>query len=282
MAPISPAEANRLYYAETAEQYNSEERCANLPILRDWLRSMIERAAALLDGNPEILDLGGGAGNAAELLTDLGVEPLVVDISPQMLSIWQAKARARGRVPRTVLADIDAFISSDGRSWDLIVLSSVLHHLIDPTATLDAVALRVKPGGMILTAFDPLPADGIDRFLGRSDYALWLARHRPLHFGRAVSRRLRTRFVGSSEPNLGALAEVHAFTGVPCSEMIRNLRRQGFEILAYEQRIDARCRPLGLLRQWLRRPTTFSLLARRMSQPSPQSQAATADADRAG
>ena len=82
------------------------------------------------------------------LLLGMGLEPMVLDISPHMLERWERKAQELGHAPRTELGTIEGFLSADDRHWNLIIFSSVLHHLEDPIdALLAAGASPRDPAG---------------------------------------------------------------------------------------------------------------------------------------
>ena len=170
------------------------EFCGGDAAPRRQLQAAITQALALIDKpEPKVLDAGGGTGNASLILHELGIGTVIVDASPEMLAQWEAKARSRGIEPATQVADLETFFHEDARTWDLIVISSVLHHLADPAAMLVAAAGRLEPGGAIVTIFDPLSVNRTGGFLRRLDYGCWIAIHAPLTLGAAVMRRVRAR-----------------------------------------------------------------------------------------
>src|SRR5690242_5603457 len=133
---LTASEANRLFYADLAAEYDRTERCAFTPGERAKLRGALERALERVGPTPTALDAGGGTGNASSILVELGVEPLVVDVSPEMLAVWRAKATALGHEPHTEASGLEEFLDEGDESWDLIVFSSVLHHLEEPLRVL--------------------------------------------------------------------------------------------------------------------------------------------------
>src|SRR5436305_427810 len=57
---LTASEANRLFYADLAPEYDGTERCAFTPGERTKLRGALERALGLVGSDPRALDAGGG------------------------------------------------------------------------------------------------------------------------------------------------------------------------------------------------------------------------------
>jgi SAM-dependent methyltransferase len=218
--------------------------------------------------DPRALDAGGGTGNAASLLLELGVNPLVVDISPEMLEIWRRKSAALGRRARTEAAELEEYLlRSNGENWDLIVFSSVLHHLEDPTRVLELASRRLAPGGAILTLFDPTPATRGLRLLRKVDWAIWALLHYPRRALALLGARI-LRAAGDKSPELriGRRAERHAYQGIDDRQLAASMSANGLEVLNHTRTCDAR---YGIVRLALRLaslPSTFSLLMRKPPQ----------------
>jgi SAM-dependent methyltransferase len=257
-------EANRLFYADLAAEYDRTERCAFSPGERSKLRRAIERALREAGSAPRALDAGGGTGNAASILLELGVNPLIVDISPEMLAVWRAKAAGLGREPRTKVAELEEFLREDTDTWDLIVFSSVLHHLEEPDRVLELATARLAPGGVILTMFDPTLGTRALRALRKADWAIWAVLHYPRRALELVRGRLRrARGDRSVELQVGRRAERHAYQGLPDDELVATMSSRGMEILEHSRTFDARYLLVRLAMRALSRPSTFSLLLRR-------------------
>ena len=97
MPAIRTADANRLLYAEAADGYDSSEHCIAQAGVRRLLEELLDRAiAASGSPSPRALDACGGTGNVSELLARRGVATTLVDVSPQMLALWRAKAARIG------------------------------------------------------------------------------------------------------------------------------------------------------------------------------------------
>lgn len=263
MSELSTPEANRLLYAEHASSYDETEHCIAHERVRSHLDALLEKAVATIGSDaPRVLDACGGTGNVSELLAADGIATTVVDLSPEMLAGWSAKAEQLGVHAETIVSEIEPFLNEDGREWDLIVFSSALHHLDDYVAVARLAASRLAPGGVLVSAYDPVLAD--DRgtlFMRRFDYLLSLALH-PRHLRAAMHRR-REAQGGTGEVNYGAQAELHALTGVDDEAIVSALRGDGLEIVEHRRYAMQRYRLSEWLSRAANRPTTFHLIARR-------------------
>jgi 2-polyprenyl-3-methyl-5-hydroxy-6-metoxy-1,4-benzoquinol methylase len=260
---LSPPEANRLFYASEAERYDQTEYCVRSPEAGERLRGVLQLATATLAPDANVLDAGGGSGNAASLLVRWGFNPVVVDVSPEMLSIWERKAQVLGVAPRAERAALDEFFATDDRRWDLVVFSSVLHHLPDPVETLKAAVQRLSPNGQIVTIFDPRKAARTGKVLRQLDYLLWMVRH---DLGRVFTvgrRHIRTRrAVGDTSERLGELAELHAVTGLDDDAISEEMRKAGCQVVLHARYYQARHRAIRAIGRISRTPTGFAFVFR--------------------
>lgn len=258
---LTAAEANRLVYASYAERYDDVEPCAANAANRAILRTQLDRALEHCQEPRLVLDAGGGTGNAAAILAERGINPTVVDVSTEMLARWRSKASRLGLEPKTVQMPLESFFDADSERWDLIVFSSVLHHLEYPAEVLAAAAGRLARGGVLVTSFDPTLAGRVDRTLRRFD---WVS-HALLHHPRAVWHSIRSRVYGRGDPHaqIGRIAERHAATGLDHRELVGALQRSGLEIVACDLFFQTRWRSVAPILRWLRRPSMFAITARR-------------------
>jgi 2-polyprenyl-3-methyl-5-hydroxy-6-metoxy-1,4-benzoquinol methylase len=263
------ADANRLLYADLAGEYDHSEHCIAQAGVRQLLDGLLDRAIAALPAErraaPRVLDACGGTGNVSDLLARRGITTTLADVSPQMLARWRDKAAQLGVEADTVEGEIDSFLASDGREWDLIVFSSALHHLDDYVAVSTLAASRLAPGGVLVTAFDPIRTDDrLTHRLRRFDYLLHLA-SRPRSLAAAVARKARRR--NSGGVNYGDIAEKHALEGVDDASIVAALEADGIEILEHRRYACQRYRLTERIIRATRRSTTFHLIARK---PGPQ------------
>ena len=259
---MSVAEANRRFYATTAELYDRTEGCVVEPRLRAQLRQALERAVTELPDGARALDACGGSGNVSLMLFELGIVPLTVDISREMLAIYERKARALGVEPRTHVAEIDEFLRGTKESFDLIVFSSALHHLEDYTETLELACDRLAPGGVLLTAFDPTEAGGLLRAVRRLDYVAHVVVRTPRRALRLIAGRLRRR-EKAVPPSAGARAERHAAGGIDDLALADFFRTRGLTVLSHSRLYDGRFRVTRLALRIARAPSSFGFLVQR-------------------
>lgn len=101
-----------------------------------------------------VLDLGGGTGRAARVLSD---STLVLDGSNPML------AEARSRDLQTVQGDV-RHLPLHGESVDGVVSVDAVHHFPEVPAVIEEAARVLRPGGaLVIREFDPTTIRG--RFL---------------------------------------------------------------------------------------------------------------------
>lgn len=259
MSGLTPTEANRLFYASRANEYDTTEFCVNNPLCKRKLRDALEHALPNLPKDAKVLDAGGGSGNACAFLIEQGFAPYLVDVSREMVAVWERKARLRGYEPRCEVTPLEDFFATDGRRWDLIVFSSVLHHLEDPAELLELAARRLEPGGFIVTVFDPLELRRAGVALRKLDYLVWLITHSARELPRLVAQRLRSRARAVTEENVGAVAEYHAVTGLNDREITTRLTDAGLVVVGHERTYDARYPFIRWLAELMRMPTSFSM-----------------------
>lgn len=259
---MSAAEANRVFYADYASKYDSVEHCATKAAPRQFLSELLGRAiGACSTVEPRTLDACGGTGNVSELLARRGISTTVADISPEMLSVWEAKASQLGVVNETVVARIDDFLTEDERLWDLIVFSSALHHMDDYVEVAGLAADRLAPGGVVVTVHDPTPPSGATvSILRRFDYLLSLALD-PRALLAAFGRKSRAR--RKDGVNVGAIAERHVAGGVDDEAVIRRFEQGGLEVVEHRRYADERYRLTESILRAMRLTTTFHLIARK-------------------
>ncbi len=260
---LSAAEANRRFYEAKAAEYEATEYCTFGEQPQHQLRNLLARAMAAANSPRRVLDAGGGSGNASIQLAALGVEPVLVDVSTAMARRWIEKARRLGIEPRVEIASLEDFFAADGREWDLIVFSSVLHHIEDPTSLMLSAAGRLAPGGTIATIFDPLSSTPMRGLIRRLDYLLWILRNSPASLPPIVARRVGIGKEKGAGDSLGTMAERHAMTGLDDDALVGALADRGLEVVMHERSYHARLGAMRALARILRTPTNFSLVVRR-------------------
>ena len=262
---LTAAEANRRFYAQFARTYHATEECVVDERLQARLQQALARAVAALPAQPNVLDACGGSGNASLILHSLGVTPTTIDVSREMLLVYEETARARGLEPVTEVAEIEAYLEREDRQWDLIVFSSALHHLDNYERTLQFAAARLARGGMLMTIFDPTPARTLERRVRRLEYLVHVVIRMPQRLPVLVARRLarlaRVRDTDGSE--LGERAELHALEGIDDFALRALFERLGLEIVAHERTYEGRFGVTRAVYRALDRPSSFHFLVRR-------------------
>jgi S-adenosylmethionine-dependent methyltransferase len=260
---ITAAEANRRFYRQYAERYDEVECCAASGAERRWLADRIDRSLRAIPRDPvRVLDAGGGTGTASSILLDRGLEPVLVDVSPEMLAEWTRKSALRGRAARTINEPLERFFQTAQEPWDLIVFSSVLHHLEDAALVLGAAAGRLARGGVILTAHDPTRADRLTRSLRRVDWTAYAFVHDRRMLAASAMARLRSaRSVQSV--HVGRKAERHAVDGLDETRLAATLAAAGLEVLEVDRQAAARHALVRAALRLFRRSSNFSILAQR-------------------
>jgi ubiquinone/menaquinone biosynthesis C-methylase UbiE len=262
MARLSTAEANRLFYAQVADTYHQTEECVVSARLRRSLREALEHAVAQLPPAPRVLDACGGSGNVSLPLLELGARPTTVDISPEMLSIYDREARRRGFGPDLCVGEIGDYLRENERTWDMIVFSSALHHLENYEEVIDLALDRLSPGGILLTIFDPTLTGRLGRWLRRFDYLLHVVLRTPSRIPSSVMRRLFPSAPSVGE-TIGALAERHALQGVDDLALRQLFEARGLEVLVHDRLHEGRFLITRAASQLLREPSAFRFVVRR-------------------
>lgn len=247
-------EANRALHAAEAglyaqlhpEEYNWFEQSRirrDLRTVRDSLRG----------GGRRALDVGCGTGNISLKLLEMGFEVNGVDISPEMIREVSAAAGGRGSF---TAADIDSFVAGCAARFDVVTVSSVLHHLPDYPATLSGLCGLLNPGGLLYVTHEPavgaLAADPFPRKV------LWQADN--LAFILVKLGRVK-RLSGVSY----RLSDYQLYHGFDEGKVLRAVTECGLETLVFERyasmmRLGVSCWMDTCL---LRSKRQFSLIARK-------------------
>lgn len=108
-----------------------------------------------LPSGASILEMGVGWGNTALQLGLSGYNCTVLDIEPKYLEIVRRRFAKEGLTVETILGDFFE-IEKLNRTFNAVVFFECFHHCDDHLRLLDAVAKKLKPGGRIVFAGEPV------------------------------------------------------------------------------------------------------------------------------
>ena len=115
------------------------------PVRVEWIDS---RVLARFGSPQRVLDLGCGAGLAAEALAARGHAVLGLDAAPEVIGAARAHAEDHGvEVDYRVGAAED--LLAEGARFPVITALEVIEHVADPAAFLRLLAGLVEPGGLV-------------------------------------------------------------------------------------------------------------------------------------
>lgn len=161
------------------------------------------------------LDLGPGSGNITLQLLAKGVSMTAVDISKEMLDLLAT--RAEGPL-ELVHLPIDHYLETRPQIPPLVTMSSFLHQLPSPFATLRELARQMPVGGKIYITHEPtgLRSGATARGLLLLDRVLWNVRHpRLARLGRGIDY---------------SISDYNARAGLDPKRVTDLLREEGFVI----------------------------------------------------
>jgi len=135
-------------------------------------------------GEGRLLDVGCNEGRGLERYRANGFDAEGLELN----ALAAAAARAKGFVVHETTIEA----SPREPAYDVVVLSNVLEHALDPRAMLEAIHARLKPGGELWISL-PDAESGFARLFGRA----WINWHVPFHITHFTPLRL-ARLLGET------------------------------------------------------------------------------------
>lgn len=233
------------------ELFNPDEQERNI---RD-IDFMINR---LRVESPSVVDIGCGTGNQALKFYERGCRVSGVDISPDMLSVFEDKLKAKGIKDdiKLICQDVDEFITGNENKYDIISFSACLHHMPDYLTTIKKAAGRITDGGFIYITHEPsLKQDShramIDRGIEMIDSGLF---------------RIKLFLTkGMTLPDSDYdYSDYHTKTGLDQDKIIDLLRHSGFDLLSFEKYCPRKNKIIYLIDYYLIKTCSqFKLIAQK-------------------
>jgi ubiquinone/menaquinone biosynthesis C-methylase UbiE len=218
------------------------------------LWALIRRADAIVGktGQRRALDLGAGTGNVTLKLLSLGYQVTSVDISPAMLSQLRTKVSTGATL---VCSPVDDYLRlTRTEAFQLVAMSSVLHHLPSYEATLRSCLRLLAPGGVVVITHEPLAGfdKTTDSLLVRAVSAvssrLWRT-----HLRKRDGQRVEIDY---------SLSDYHASSGIEPDRLASLVRSGSSRTVVVERRRVERLGVAGFLNSsFLRaRPNSFDMI----------------------
>uniref|UniRef100_A0A914X5K3 Ubiquinone biosynthesis O-methyltransferase, mitochondrial n=1 Tax=Plectus sambesii TaxID=2011161 RepID=A0A914X5K3_9BILA len=153
---------------------------ARVPWIRDTLGSRTSKSSTTDDGRSSLaglrlMDVGCGAGVLSEPLARLGAHVIGLDAADDAIDVARARTRLDPDLKRANIeyrcGSVESFVADNPKmvgSFDAIVASEVIEHVLSLESFLDACVQLVKPGGQLF--FTTLNRTLLSRVM-----AIWVA-----------------------------------------------------------------------------------------------------------
>ena len=98
-----------------------------------------------------VLELGAGWGNTSVALAQMGYDVTVLDVEERFIQLVERRSKAIGIPLETIRGDFFEMQDID-RKFDALLFFESFHHCIDHQNLLDALAVKLNPGGKLVLA----------------------------------------------------------------------------------------------------------------------------------
>jgi ubiquinone/menaquinone biosynthesis C-methylase UbiE len=147
---------------------------ADQPIVDwQWFEPCLRNITAIIlrflpPGGGKALDVGCGTGRVAFQLAASGFKVDAVDVEPRMIELAKRIAAARNETNCTFRAGDFREQEITPESYDLVVCSEVLEHVVDYEHIHEMIYRSVKPGGRVIITvpYDPNQFSILDTYNG--------------------------------------------------------------------------------------------------------------------
>lgn len=155
------------------ELYNKYEQKRITSSLYNVLRNF--------NNNSTILDIGSGTGNLTIKLLQQGFKKITcLDISKEMMDELKSKVRDSDYNIKFIVSDIDSFLEKNNSKFDIVLISSAIHHFPNYVSTLKNIEKILNNSGCIYITHEPLPPSKKSIFvkiLLKKDFIIYTARY---------------------------------------------------------------------------------------------------------
>lgn len=139
---------------DTVEEAEGYDAMDHSEVNRLFVDELLEASRRMrFQGTQRVLDLGTGTALIPIELCRRGPEWTVcaVDLAAEMLNVARRNLAEAGLTDRIELVLADAKQVADGREpFNVVMSNSIVHHIPDPIAVMDAMRRSLKPGGLLL------------------------------------------------------------------------------------------------------------------------------------
>jgi 2-polyprenyl-3-methyl-5-hydroxy-6-metoxy-1,4-benzoquinol methylase len=171
--------ANEAFFnEETTQRYvdvSPHVKYASLRRLYSELVADVVAHARKYSEIPTVLDLGAGEGSATLPFLELGARVVAVDVSDSQLAELRRKCAPYKDRLQVRQVDIGSALLAD-EPYDVLVMSSCLHHIPDYISVIEAGVNALSKNGQFFSFQDPIRYDTmstLSRWLNKAMYFSW-------------------------------------------------------------------------------------------------------------